>query len=542
MDWIGDRGGPQRLLCMTGAAGSGKSALQQTITECCAELGILSAALFFSSEDPTRNTISFVVPTIAYQIGLKHNGFRSSVAAAVKHDPHIFSRSLQSQIDVLIVRPFENLRRSEQLDINTFPYVILIDGLDECQGETTTTLRLGADGVNDRRKAEDRQAELLAAIKHCILDNDLPFRVSIASRPEWAIRTALEPGGYLRNAAYHLQLSDKYDASGDMRRYLWRRFQDIGARIGDSQWFTKNDIEALVRAASGQFVYVAMAYNYISERRASPAERLKIVLTWTPHKGQVAKPFEALDRLYTHILLAAKNAYEAVDTHSGRNFLLLFWVYNHTSSMFATPLDTTSVLLGLGTKAEDNLLSDLHSLVTFQRKKSGKLCLSLYHKSFSDFLREESRANDLFIPRSRGLAHLATCCMHYIIQSCPLGLDPGLNESKELPEFQMRCLEDAIMYLLESLADIEADPISDEVVHFTEKRGWQKVDKLLPLMYSNRGPLLEDGIWYIRNLACHFEVRNPEVGAVISGFAEKWECDEEEWERKHTGQGLDSSG
>jgi hypothetical protein len=224
MECIQDPNAPQRLLCMTGAAGSGKSALQQTVAELCIKSDILSAAFFLSSADPTRNNISFIVPTIAYQIGIKHRLFRTSVAAAVENDRHIFSRSLQSQMDVLIVRPFESLRRAEQISINTFPYAILIDGLDECNSEPNTTSRTTHVVVDDRRRAEDQQEELLSAIKHCILDNDLPFRVFIANRPEWAIHTALQPGGFLRELAYHIQLSDKYDASADMCRYLRRRF------------------------------------------------------------------------------------------------------------------------------------------------------------------------------------------------------------------------------------------------------------------------------------------------------------------------------
>ncbi|RXW23010.1 hypothetical protein EST38_g2846 [Candolleomyces aberdarensis] len=287
MEWIQNRDAPQPLLCMTGAAGAGKSALQQTIAERCTRLDILSAAFFCSSTDPTRNTVAFIVPTIAYQIGLKHRIFRSSVAAAVEHDPKIFSRSLQSQMDVLIVRPFESLRRSHGFDTNTFPYVILIDGLDECIGKYSPPLHSTPADPDDRRQAEDRQAELLSALKNSIVDNNFPFRIFIASRPEWAIHTALKPGGYLRQVAYHIELSDKYDASGDMRRYLQRRFEDIGLQIGDSQWFSEDAIETLVQAASGQFVYVATVYKYISERRSSPAERLQVVLTWTPHKGQV---------------------------------------------------------------------------------------------------------------------------------------------------------------------------------------------------------------------------------------------------------------
>ncbi|KAJ2923767.1 hypothetical protein H1R20_g13327, partial [Candolleomyces eurysporus] len=448
MEWIQNRDTPQHLLCITGAAGAGKSALQQTIAERCTELDILSAAFFCSSTDPTRNTIAFIVPTIAYQIGLKHRGFRSYVSAAVKHDPNIFSLSLQSQMDVLIVRPFESLQRSHGLDINTFPYVILIDGLDECTGKYNATPQAPLADPDDRRQAEDRQAELLAAIKLCVVDNNLPFRVFIASRPEWAIHTALKPGGYLRQVAYHIELSDRYDASGDMRRYLQRRFKGIGLQISDPQWFSKDAIETLVQAASGQFVYVATVYKYITERRGSPAERLKVVLAWTPHDGQVVRPFEALDRLYASILSAAKKAYEAVDTHHGRDFLLLFRVYHtnvdvlHVRSAgvgLLFTVDILSALLGLEAGAVDTMFSDLRSLVTLEKFGAGDLRLRLYHKSFSDFLEEESRAKELFVPESRVCTLLSKRCMQLIIE-CPLDFDSLPDQWEALPLLERHSL------------------------------------------------------------------------------------------------------
>jgi hypothetical protein len=409
MDRIQDRGAPQRLICMTGAAGAGKSALQQTIAERCTKGGFLGAAFFFSSTDPTRNTTTTVVGTIAYQLGLKHPRLQRAIVAAVKHDPLIFSKSVQSQMDGLIILPFQILRSIEAIDVDTFPYAILIDGLDECKGE-------------------DRQAELLTAIRRCILVSNLPFHVFIASRPEWAIRTALEPGGHLHGEAYHIQLSDKYDASGDMYRYLERRFNDIGLRIEDPEWYTEDNIRTLVDAASGQFVYVATAYNYISERRASPPERLKTVLTWTPNDIQTAHPFEALDMLYTNILLVAKKAYEAVDTHRGRDFLLLFrahhlnvtgFGFGSNSLLVRPPANLLSALLCLGSRAEESLISDLHSLVDLKKDKDGKLRLHLYHKSFSDFLEAEGRAKTLFVSESRVETHLAKCFMQLILE-CPL--------------------------------------------------------------------------------------------------------------------------
>ncbi|RXW12250.1 hypothetical protein EST38_g13604 [Candolleomyces aberdarensis] len=538
MDWIENRDGPKSILCMTGAAGSGKSALQQTVAERCATSDILGAAFFISSADPTRNIASAIVPTIAYQLGLKHDGFRTSVAAAVKHDRHIFTRSLQSQMDALIVRPFENLRRSKQLDANTFSYAILIDGLDECSGEPYTSSQLTE--AEKRRQAEDRQAELLAAIQHCILDNDLPYRILIASRPEWAIRTALEPGGHLHEVAYHIQLSDNYDASGDMRRFLQRRFKVIGLQIGDSRWFTERDIEALVRAASGQFIYVAVVYNYISERRTSPSKRLKIVLTWVPHEGQVTHPFETLDRLYTNILLAAKNAYEAVDTHRGRDFTLLFvnlWMFTDVHFTVFIPADTLSALLGIEARGEKNLISDLRSLVTLGTDGDGDLILEVYHKSFADFLHEESRSKDFFISQFRSHLHLTKCCLQRILEWRPLDLYSLPGEYQELPEFDRRGLQAAIIKLPLLSLGYRDSAFVDELVHFTEKRGWHKFDRSLPSVYSGQGNLSK--IWeawlnLFRSIPGILKVRNPEAAAVLTGFLDKWERDEKGWSRTFT--------
>jgi hypothetical protein len=410
---------------MTGAAGAGKSALQQSIAECCAKDNILGGAYFISAADTSRNTASTIVPTIAYQLGLKHSTLQRSIAAAVEHDSLIFSQSLETQMDMLIVRPFESLRRSRACDMSTFPYAILIDGLDECQGELITTAGLDNSNTVAKRRAEDRQAELLAAIRNTLLNHDLPFRIFIASRPEWAIRTALGTCGSLHGLAYHIPLSDKYDATEDMCRYLQRRFQDIGLRINQPHWFTDGDIDTLVEAGSGQFAYVATVYKYVSERQGSPVQRLQTVLHWTP--GQVTRPFEALDMLYRNILLRAKEAYEAVDTHSGRDFLLLLKIclLDLVGSDSAgleyggglTGSDVLTPLLDLETHALEVLTLDLRSLVYLKEDKPGMQFLVPYHKSLYDFMDKKSRAKDLFVPIAPICTHIAKCSMQHIIES-----------------------------------------------------------------------------------------------------------------------------
>ncbi|KAJ2927361.1 hypothetical protein H1R20_g9735, partial [Candolleomyces eurysporus] len=354
MDWIQDRESPQRLLCMTGAAGAGKSALQQTIAEGCSGSNTLGSAFFFSAGDPTRNNLTHIVPTIACQLGLRNPSLRDAIEKTIEDDPLIFKKTLRIQMDTLIVGPFQRVCASGGLDSSTFPHAILIDGLDECSGE-------------------DKQDELLSTIKHCLLDNDLPFRIFIASRPEWAIRTALDsdPEGYLYQLAYHIKLSDVYDATGDIRRYLWTRLRGIGSRSRDRRaqshlWPTKEDIEKLVAAASGQFVYAATVVKYVSERRGSPVDRLRAIIDWTPEGGQQTRPLELLDNLYRNILSSAKQLYEAVDTNRGRDFLLLIRAHQMNSDYrFGLPHSTRNFdeILSLEEGGDQVLFSDLYSLV-----------------------------------------------------------------------------------------------------------------------------------------------------------------------------------
>ncbi|KAJ2932497.1 hypothetical protein H1R20_g4615, partial [Candolleomyces eurysporus] len=381
MEWIQDRESPQRLLCMTGAAGSGKSALQQTVAEKCSRLDILSSTFFFSSTDPTRNTVSTVIPTIAYQLGSSKPALREAISAAVTKDPLIFERSLKTQMNKLIVNPIEDLSRAiPNPELAALPYAILIDGVDECANE-------------------QRQAELLATIDDCLLQNDaLPFRVFITGRPEWAIRSALEVAGHLHQKAYHIQLSDQYDASGDIRRSLWRRLRDIGRRSGDPRalspsWPSEEDIETLVINASGQFIYAATVIKFVSERRSSPVDRLQAVLTWTSEDR--AQPFATLDLLYTNIVSAAKEAYEAA--HPERDFLLLLRVYQMVQeSQWITPpllhLPSLAKILDLEDEAHRWLITDLRAIVTTTMVSSDKLkrwekvdkCLGEYSERFSD--------------------------------------------------------------------------------------------------------------------------------------------------------------
>ncbi|KAJ2919387.1 hypothetical protein MD484_g1030, partial [Candolleomyces efflorescens] len=518
MEWLEDREGPQRLLCMTGAAGAGKSALQQTIAEKCSSFNILGSAFFFSAEDPTRNDLTRVVPTVAYQLGLRNSALRDNIATTIEEDPLIFKRNIKTQMQALIVAPFQHLCGSGKVDRNTFPHVILFDGLDECVGE-------------------ENQAELLSSLKTCLLDTGLPFRTFIASRPEWAIRSTLEsdPEGYLYRLAYHIKLSDQYDATGDIRRYLWRRIRDIGARSHDRRarspfWPTEEDIEKLVAAASGQFVYAATVVKYLSEHRSSPVDRLRTIIEWTPDGDQQARPFEALDTLYRNILSTAKVLYEAIDRHRGRDFLLLFRAHQTNANYrfaFETDVSLFDDLLGLEDDANVALMSDLHSLVFRQEVVASPRYTSIhfYHHSFSEFLDSESRAQNLFVSEMRVRKYVAESCLQKLLQR-----EYRLDDI----DFNFRLIFNALIRHSDNHV-AHVDPL--RLIDFTRNNGWAEIDDKLPdsdyVMEENpdkrrdylHSPAL--GAWARFTLEAisrlKDELHEEELADIVKSYYKKWE-------------------
>jgi hypothetical protein len=87
-----------------GYAGAGKA---QTIAEMCTALGLVVASFSFSRASQSRNTEKCLISTIAYQLANFIPATRSYIESA-QIDPAIFSRSLDTQIEALMVRPLEN--------------------------------------------------------------------------------------------------------------------------------------------------------------------------------------------------------------------------------------------------------------------------------------------------------------------------------------------------------------------------------------------------------------------------------------------------
>jgi hypothetical protein len=393
--WVDDKDPSSKALCMTGAVGSGKSAVALTVAKECVRRHVLVASFFFSSLDDTRNDCSRVVTTIAYQLGLQNPSLRDAITDAVSVDPLVFGTSLSTQATKLILEP---LRKA---GFDSVPGLILLDGIDEC--------------------VEEEQSRLMAIAKHIL--ETTSFRVFITGRPEVVIRRELEPGGLL-DPAYHIRLSDdkEFDATDDIRRTLSLHLPNLTKQDAAE---LKECIDAIIMASSGQYIYPATVLKYVQQgtlRGDLPKKRLSSVHGWIrkPMTAGRALSFvlSALDQLYRNILLAAVNAHanEPFNTEKGKREIILIvraFASLQISTVPQVESQSASVhdqLLGLEEGTLHSATCDLRSLVRIRESKEAGRIVQFYHRTCLDFLRDVGRAGkdgkEMYFPEDRITSYL----------------------------------------------------------------------------------------------------------------------------------------
>ena len=176
MDWIKDNDRQTRILWMYGPAGAGKSAIEQTIAELCYRTNLLAASFFFSRSVNGRNNKAFLITTIVDQLIESIPEIREHVGIALHNNPSLLERSLETQMDGLVVRPLEKAASifGHGVDfMNHRPKVIVLDGLDECVDP-------------------ESQRYILKVLMDLINKHSIPFSFILASRPEQHIREAFD--------------------------------------------------------------------------------------------------------------------------------------------------------------------------------------------------------------------------------------------------------------------------------------------------------------------------------------------------------------
>ncbi|KAF9077747.1 hypothetical protein BDP27DRAFT_488182 [Rhodocollybia butyracea] len=169
-DWSLETDPTSSILWLFGPAGSGKSAIMRNLSHQLQSTGRLGGCFFFKRAHPTRGNAKALFVTIAYQLALDVSWLKVPITKVVEHNSSVLARSIEIQLQKLISEPCR--RHSNQT-----PLTILIDGLDECEGQVV-------------------HLEILRAIRSSFTERFLPLRFIIASRPEAHIREMFESSVY----------------------------------------------------------------------------------------------------------------------------------------------------------------------------------------------------------------------------------------------------------------------------------------------------------------------------------------------------------
>ncbi|KAJ7918876.1 hypothetical protein B0H13DRAFT_1606824 [Mycena leptocephala] len=148
----------------------------------------------------------------------------------------------------LVIQPCQSLN-------DTAPLILLIDGLDECEGEWV-------------------QESILTSIGNTVRQHPATFRILLASRPEPHIRA---------ESSFPYDAVNVEHSFNDIRRYFCDEFSCIhrqhSATMGDipTPWPSPDIVEILVKKSSGYFIYASTVIKFIDDKCCRPTAQLKTI-------------------------------------------------------------------------------------------------------------------------------------------------------------------------------------------------------------------------------------------------------------------------
>ena len=364
LDWIRSESSASNFFWLYGPAGAGKTSILQAIAEfLCSPSGSdqnFGGSFFFSRGTHGRDQGHFLFSTIAYQLALKVPGLRQHINRIMESDPTLHTKSMGIQLQRLIVDAFECLSPLPQCS-----YLVIIDGLDECNDKTT-------------------QQSILQLLCESITVHKLPLRFLVGSRPESQIRDSFDRES-LYTITNRVVLDEKFHPGRDIGIFLRDGFAKICADNSSSimshveqPWPGDVIIDLLVQRSSGQFIYAATVLKFVGADFCSPRKQLALALTPDP------TALSDLDQLYTQILSVYPSAVNIVQV---------------LGIITASKLDSPEVIEDILGMEEGELKLVLRGLSSLMENKDDKnsgatsyVIPDFAHASFRDYLFDSSRS------------------------------------------------------------------------------------------------------------------------------------------------------
>ncbi|KAI5118070.1 hypothetical protein M0805_003659 [Coniferiporia weirii] len=270
--WGSSEAGPG-LFWLHGMAGSGKSAIANSVAHMFEEQQCLLGCFFSKKDDPECRVPMNVIPTLAMHFSKWHQTYRSMVASVIQGgDGPKLTQSLQWQFELLMKNPLTSLS-VERKDLPPRPLVIVVDALDEC-----------GDSVDSRSELAGFLAKLASVAPW--------LKVVITSRPLAEFQQVfLQPNSDCRVLNVNTGVTQE-QVQADIFQYTKHCAKNIN--------LTDHQIEALASRASGLFIWTSTVFRFISAQHHKQ-RAINRILSQNP----VDNPEAELDQIYTTVL---KNA------------------------------------------------------------------------------------------------------------------------------------------------------------------------------------------------------------------------------------------
>ena len=421
MSWIGDPFRTSSVLWFNGPAGSGKTAIAQSLCKLCVAAQWLAGSFFFSRHAPGRSNAEFLFPTISFGLSYAIPNVGKIIDAVVAHDPSIPTKALETQLQKLILEPLQQVSEETKQ-----PIVFIIDGLDECEGEDmqSNVLRL-----------------LGTVFQHPSIGGCNRICFIVTSRPEPWIRDefTIEP---LSSITRQIFLGQTPEANDDIRTFLRLGFTEIHdspkhhlAMLNVAKpWPSYSVVDDLVDKASGQFIYPATVLKFVGDPNYRPTDRLDIIasIPVLSPSALAQKPLAALDQLYSQILSMSSDKQRTLDVLSALIAMQastsgLHW-HKECRIFHVVLLKIAEKLLGLRPGDGPRALRMIHSLVHITGRPltwdDADINLPLpeyyyryedeikfHHKSFIDYLLDPSRSLEYCIDIEEMNTRLSLACI-----------------------------------------------------------------------------------------------------------------------------------
>ncbi|KAJ2912898.1 hypothetical protein MD484_g7516, partial [Candolleomyces efflorescens] len=388
----------ESILLLRGPAGGGKTCVMRTVADIYDGKRRLAGVYFFSTRVPGLDNEAPFIATLASYLIEAIPALVEPVLETIRSNPTIFDQSLEYQLDKLISNHLLSIPQESPA-----PRLLIIDGFDECRDPT-------------------ERAHLLRII-HSLVTPPHSFRVIMASRPEFDIRTAFDRPP-LNSITKFLRL-ESYDTLGEIYQYLADEF----ARIREthpakdsipSGWPGQGTLEELKDKSSGIWTYPSTVIKYVDNPRRHPVEQLKHVIDASSNASS-GRPFAELDALYEVVL-------DPPDTDIPLMTRLLHFVLELSRFTIGKKLLSPSSLddfLSLEKGTTEITLCDLHSVLSLT--DPDKPWIRFHHKSLEDYLCSPERSGKLHQSREDTWADLMTVASHYLQRWNSKLVDPNAD-------------------------------------------------------------------------------------------------------------------